>query len=187
MREINPEDYLYLIDMVLQKSHYRSVLRAFCIEYEDAYQIGAVGLIRSAKAYRPEICTFPAFAVMRIKRELNHYFRHINRPLRRGRPLSLDVPLQSSKSFSLMDVIADTRSFSEFDKSLIEVMLDKLPEPERQLVYLLLQFDGVPGGKRHSHECLKISRNKFDNLVKSLKNQVIEIFDYAPERRTANV
>lgn len=187
MAVVNPEDYLYLVEDVLQKRHYRSVLQAFCIEYEDAYQIGTVGLIRAANAFRPEICSFHAFAVMRIKRELNHYFRHINSPLRRGRPLSLDMPLRSEKSLSLVDVIADKRFSYDFDKALIEVILDKLPVQERQLVSLLLQFDGAPGGKRHSHECLKISRNKFDNLVKSLKGQISEIFDYIPERRTAHV
>lgn len=166
-----------MIDEVLKRSHYRSVLNGMRIEYEDAYQIGAVGLIRAAKAYNPSICEFPAFAVMRIKRELNHHFRHLNRPNRRGHVLSLNMPLSYNTTDEFIDTLEDTSV--DIDSALTNVMLDKLAGQEKQLLQLLYYRDNrVQDTKR----LMKISEKKYYRILKSLKNQITEIFGHEPER-----
>lgn len=179
---VKPEEYLYLVNEVLKRSHYRSVLKGMRIEYEDAYQIGAVGLIRAAKDYNPSICEFPAFAVMRIKRELNHHFRHLNRPNRRGHALSLNIPLSHDTTDEFIDTLEDTSV--DINSTLTNVMLDKLTGPEKQLLQLLYYRDNrVQDAKRQ----MKLDGRKYYRILKSLKNQITEILGHEPERNVQYV
>jgi len=186
--DINPEEYLYLVDEVLTTRKYRRILAAFRIEYDDAYQIGSIGLLSAIKVYDPNRGTFQAIAVLRIRTELNHYFRRINQLKRKPslHPLSLNMPLRDESKLELLDTIADSYETPVFDNVLTDIMMDKLQAPEKQVLQLLLYYEGI-GSQRRSYEHLKISRWKYRNILKLLKQQVREIFDYSPERRTASV
>lgn len=183
---INPEDYLFLVDEILRTRHYRSVLRAFRIEYDDAYQIGAVGLIHAANAYNPDVCEFPKFAFMRIKRELNHYFRAINCMKHKVsiRSLSLNMPLRDGSSTELLEMIADKRELMAFDSVLTNIMLDKLQGQEKQLLQLLYHRDINRGPE--ARQKLQIKKTEYYRILRSLKAQILEIFD-EPNRMSVSV
>lgn len=183
---VKPEEYLFLVDEILRTRHYRSVLRALRIEYDDAYQIGAVGLVRAANAYNPDVCEFPKYAFMRIKRELNHYFCAINRMKRKVsiRSLSLNMPLRDGSSTELLEMITDKRELMAFDSVLTNIMLDKLQGQEKQLLQLLYHRDIGRGPE--ARQKLQLKKSEYYRILKSLKAQIMEIFD-EPNRRGVNV
>ena len=72
------EEYLYVIDQVIWKC-IRINPHVFGMEYDDIYQIGAIGLCKAAMSYRP-ICTatFSTYAFRVIRNAIYDYLRSLN-------------------------------------------------------------------------------------------------------------
>jgi DNA-directed RNA polymerase specialized sigma subunit len=178
MKAIKSEEYLYLVDEVLNTRRYRRILAAFRIERDDAYQIGSIGLLQAVQVFNPERGTFQAIAVLRIKRELNKHFRYLNRQCRQEQALSLNVAVWDNATTELIDLLTDAHA--DFDALLTSVTLDKLAGPEKQLMQLLYYQD-INRGKE-AIQSMAVSEDRYYRVLKSLKKQILEIFCYEPER-----
>ena len=96
------EENLGLISYAMKK------LPLYLFDYEDAFQIGAIGLMKAAYAFDPERnLKFATFAVPCIVNELRMALRHINSSNPPGRTCSYDATLLNldGEAYSLIDFI----------------------------------------------------------------------------------
>lgn len=81
-------------------------------------------------------------------------------------------------------MITDKRELMAFDSVLTNIMLDKLQGQEKQLLQLLYHRDIDRGTE--ARRKLQIKEKEYYRILKSLKAQILEIFD-EPNRRGVNV
>lgn len=114
---------------------------------EDAFQIGAIGLMKAARSYDPDRkILFATYAVPCITNELRMALRHINSSNPPGRTSSYDAPIADAEGCSLLDLIPSTEQSAaeRFDihETLGEVVtvLKKMKDPDAlQIIRMVVQ------------------------------------------------
>lgn len=164
---VNPEEYLYLVDAVLRMPKYRRLLAAFRVEYDDAYQIGSIGLLKAVKAYDPERGTFQTIAMTKIISELLMQVRKLNALQRKNDLLaqSLNRKLTYDTSATYLDLVADDSTNTLYDDVLLAIRVDNLAAQlgprERRILQAFTAGMDVLRNRKEIYQRLGISKHQF--------------------------
>lgn len=134
MSEIRIDDHLNLIHVVLKK--HVAIMAALNVEYEDAFQIGAIGLVKATREYNPSRGSFAAIATLKIRTELSRHYRDLNSRTRKANIVSLDAPVPNSHVSIFQDFIPDNRDYADdaTTSALVDLLMDKLSGRERDIL-----------------------------------------------------
>ncbi|HMM20600.1 MAG TPA: sigma factor [Selenomonadales bacterium] len=185
---VNPEEYLYLVDAVLRMPKYRRLLAAFRVEYDDAYQIGSIGLLSAVKAYDPERGTFQTIAMTCIISELLMQVRKLNALQRKNDLLaySLDRRLTYDTSATYLDLVADDSANAAYDDVLLAIRVDSLAAQlgprEKDILQAFATGMDVPWKRKEVLQNMDISWKQFYRSLRKIRSSTREIFF---ERRQA--
>lgn len=158
------ENNVNLVHSIISK-HFRGNLseKNSAFDYDDLFQVGAIGLTKAAKAYDREKGEFSTIAYTAIRNELLLFVKreekHIN-----------DV-----KDEELLEMLVSGDSYSDIDCALfIESLCDRTQDEDRSIVkaLLMLMYDGYK--LTDAANILNIpyikAKRIIDRLRKQLKN-----------------
>lgn len=124
--EIQIEDHFGLIGLVLRSQ--KSILAALHIEPDDAFQIGAVGLVRAIHKFNPAKGAFSTFACRLIREEIIKTICHYNAKCRQGYVVSLNAQVINGRWRSEYQELIDYGSPDPAETVLSEITLDEFSQ-----------------------------------------------------------
>ena len=116
--------------------------------YEDAFQVGCIGLMRAARQYNPEKGSFGSFAFLCIRHEIarEHRATQTRRELANTLALSLDAPINDLEgSKTLLDLCGrdqdmEADALARIDTArAMEQAMRYVQEQEREMLRLMRQ------------------------------------------------
>lgn len=140
----NIESYFPLVGSIV--SRLLPCIIALGIEYEDAFQIGCLGLTKALKAYDPAKGAFSTIATMAIEYELKDSFRYYNRKSRRGcnKHVSLDADILegSRDTHSMFHGSPDNVELKAITPIMMDVMASRF-KGKRLAIFNLIRYQGA--------------------------------------------
>ena len=171
--------YFPLVHSICNK--YRPALIALHIDYEDAFQIGCIGLVEAIRKHEPNRGrSLASFAYLKISAELCHHFRYCNLNGRNKQYVSLDAPANEHQT-SFLQFIPDPTTDLQFDDAMTAATVDKLNVSSRGKRLIRSIFQG-------NTRAVDIYRNagltekQYYNSVRAIREAAREVFY---ERREA--
>ena len=87
-KEIKIEDHLGLVHFVCKK--YSNAMEKHCVEYDDLFQIGCMGLMRAVEMFdKNKGCTFSTYAISNIRSYIHRFLRDDKYMVAKNRDLRL--------------------------------------------------------------------------------------------------
>lgn len=108
-------DNIRLVDYTLKrKLHYEAIEHS----YEDMFNVGVIGLVKSADAFDPKYnIKFSTFAIYNIMREIEHYSRHT----REGIHYAQQLLINKRKADRLIKIMSIEDVAKELNKDVKEI------------------------------------------------------------------
>lgn len=108
-------DNIRLVDYTLKrKLHYEAIEHS----YEDMFNVGVIGLVKSADAFDPKYnIKFSTFAIYNIMREIEHYSRHT----REGVHYTQQLLINKRKADRLIKIMSIEDVAKELNKDVKEI------------------------------------------------------------------
>lgn len=172
---IDAEQYFPLIHKLVNQS--RPILHALHIEYEDAFQIGAVGLVVAMREHKPEKGSFCNFAAFKIHNELVHYFRKLNMKKRKCKTVPIDKEFTDNADMNT--ILPDPLSDLSFDNILtdfdVNILASKIHPRERKVLNLMYSHNVK--SRVEIMKRLGLSETAVYRRIQKLQKAALEILD----------